>query len=185
MAEKVKSLFKSLLKKFDTLHSELAAQESSKIKAGDYNSAQSLLSDLKTVAKYRTKVEELSKGWQLNTSFPEQAKITKKKGPDNTLKMHHFKRPILEFLSKQPVGRAKSSEVMEHLKARMKMMFTVADTESDKHNCPKWQKAANFCRLTLKHEGLIKEPAKFDRGFWEITEQGRAWVATQEAEITK
>lgn len=66
---------------------------------------------------------------------------------------------------------------MEHLKNRMETMFTEADTEPDKHKCPKWQKAANFCRLTLKHEGLIKVPAQSDRGFWEITEQGRAWVA--------
>lgn len=75
MAEKIKSLFMNLLKEFNALHAELATQESAKIEAGDYDSARSLLSDLKTVAKYRIKVEELSKGWQLNTSFSEHKKI--------------------------------------------------------------------------------------------------------------
>lgn len=181
MAEKIKSLFKSLLRELEILHTDYAAKESEKVKAGDYDAAQALISDLKTIADYRAKVDELAKNWQLKTSVLSNRKDAEQINRAEPLRMPHFKRPILEALCELG-GKAKSKDVLVLVEQKIGNKFTEADKELDKQKSPKWQKTANFERLNLKHEGLISAP---DRGIWEITEQGLAWLKSKEAEQLK
>jgi hypothetical protein len=83
-----------------------------------------------------------------------------------------YDQPILEALIAGG-GRAAKSEVLAVVGRSLSDRFLPADREM-MGNEERWQKRAQFRRLKLVQQGLIRSDSP--RGVWEITDSGRAAV---------
>src|SRR5260370_37767220 len=81
--------------------------------------------------------------------------------------------PILMVLTELG-GSAKVKEVLKRLEQPMKEALKKADYEPLKDGAPRWHKGANFARLLMVQQGLLKKDSP--RGLWEITEAGRTFL---------
>ena len=77
--------------------------------------------------------------------------------------------PILRILSEKE-GRAPKRELLDELGVRISDQLLPADHEM-MGNEERWRKRAQFVRLALIKQGLMK--ADSPRGVWEITDEGR------------
>ncbi|MCX7964842.1 MAG: hypothetical protein D6691_12580 [Candidatus Hydrogenedentota bacterium] len=92
-----------------------------------------------------------------------------------------FRKPILEALVKLG-GKAPVSDVLLLVREQMRPYFKPADWAPLASNptTSRWRNAAQWCRLFLVQEGLLKEDSP--RGIWEITEAGREWLKHETSE---
>lgn len=82
-------------------------------------------------------------------------------------------------------GSADKNAVLERVYAEMQGDLNEHDLQSvpSDPSRPRWRVTAEWCRNTLRMEGLIR--AGSPKGLWEITEAGRAWVEAQQAESSR
>ena len=85
-----------------------------------------------------------------------------------------YRIPILEALDERG-GRAPKREALDAVGKKVAGQLLEADHEI-MGNEPRWKKRAQFMRLRLIQEGLMEQGSP--RGLWEITDAGRALVAS-------
>jgi Mrr N-terminal domain len=61
---------------------------------------------------------------------------------------------------------------LRRVEQKMKGKLTQLDHSKTKSGVPRWQVYARWLRVRLVHEGLLGG----ERGYWEITEAGRAYL---------
>jgi hypothetical protein len=83
-----------------------------------------------------------------------------------------FRRPILEAVVELG-GKARVPEVLRHVEQKMEGKLTRVDHSKTKSGLPRWQVYARWLRMRLVHEGLLSGG---ERGYWEITAEGRAFL---------
>ena len=89
-----------------------------------------------------------------------------------------YRVPILIVLVEMG-GGGQTAEVLDKVYARMKDQLNEYDHQllnSEPHD-PRWRNSAQWCRNTMRIEGLIVEGSP--HGVWEISEVGRTWLAMQ------
>jgi len=97
--------------------------------------------------------------------------------PGSVLPIKAYWVPILQVLVEKE-GAAHSNDVIDALEARMAEMFTERDREPLRSGGIRWRNRARFARLRMKEAGLLSDSSH--RGVWEITPQGRAFLALEE-----
>jgi len=86
-----------------------------------------------------------------------------------------FRRPILETIIELG-GRGEAKKIVELVGKKMSKEMTLGDFSENCDGSSKWEKAVNFQRLTMVHDGLLKNNSQ--RGIWEITDNGKEWLST-------
>jgi hypothetical protein len=108
--------------------------------------------DSKIIEKPKIKIERLPKGLKTPNQF--------------------YRRPILESLYELG-GRANAKDVLRVLEGKIKSHLNEYDLQRLKSSPElRWHKTANFVRLSLKQEGLLKDDSP--RGVWELSEKGKS-----------
>ncbi len=88
--------------------------------------------------------------------------------------------PILRVL-KEMGGSGKSVEVVERVGQIMEPILRDVDYELLKDRQPRWKKTANWARLKMVNDGLLRSGSP--RGLWEISEEGLAFLSNETAEV--
>jgi hypothetical protein len=89
-------------------------------------------------------------------------------------------RPILAALARRG-GAATASEVLDDIEREFADRLTEADLQPlpSKSMVVRWRNTAQWARNTLVEQGLMKRPRR--RGLWEISEEGLAWLKSEES----
>jgi len=87
-----------------------------------------------------------------------------------------FRIPILRSLVALG-GRAQGREVLERVYEQVEPLLSEYDRLPLDSGDLRWRKAAHFQRLQMVQEGLLERHSP--RGIWEISDEGRAWLARQ------
>ncbi len=140
---------------------------------GDTPRARELVEVAERLRTLQGKVEELQRGW-LEASPPVSPKTRSPRRKGRLPKglrtpEEAFRRPILEALVELG-GRAPAKEVLDLVEHKMRDKLTPYDWERLRGNKVRWRNTAQWCRNTLREEGLLKGDSP---GVWEITEKGR------------
>ena len=152
----------------------------------DYDAASQLAGSGKAITTFREKVAGLRREWEGITTV--QAKTAEE---DEAIEAERrnlgrlqrgvrtpeeaYYTPILKALV-QMGGKVKVSEVLDHVEPILKGTLTSVDYEplSSNKDMPRWRNAAQWARLTMVNNGLLKSDSA--RGTWEITDVGRQQV---------
>jgi hypothetical protein len=89
-----------------------------------------------------------------------------------------YRRPILEALVELG-GSSELHAVLDRVYAKMKPQLNGHDLAALPSDgvTPRWQNTAQWARNALREGGYLKDGSP--HGVWEISEQGRAWLAEQ------
>jgi hypothetical protein len=90
--------------------------------------------------------------------------------------------PILELLD-EAGGGARGSDVIDALEGRLSGDLGPRDHDVLSMGEVRWRNRARFARLRMKERGLISSDSP--RGIWEITDDGRAYLANQRDQRAK
>jgi len=181
----VNEAFEILLEEIEAAADALNEEGAEAFRAGDYDKAKSAIEKATRLAEFREKVKALQKEWLgLFAEAPRRKRRTSRKAkrrlprglrtPEDA-----FRRPILETLAELG-GAAPIGEVLDRVEHKMKGVLNEYDREplpSDPRSI-RWRNTAQWCRNTLVREGLMKADSPY--GVWEISEQGRKWLAKQD-----
>ncbi len=177
----VTTAFEMLLEKIELVANKLNEQGAEAFKAGDYDAANRAIEQATQVAKFRDKVRSLKEKWQLLiTGYPPGARrICRKSGarlPRGVRTSEEaFRIPILESLVELG-GKASVGDVLDLVGQKMKDVLTSYDQEElpSTPGTIRWRNTAQWCRLTLVREGLLKPDSP--QGIWEISDAGRKYL---------
>jgi hypothetical protein len=97
--------------------------------------------------------------------------------PGSLLPLTAYWVPILRILD-EAGGAAPSGDVLEALDERMGDMFTKKDREQISSGAIRWRNRARFARLRMKERNLLSGTSQ--HGVWEITDEGREYLAQSE-----
>ena len=97
--------------------------------------------------------------------------------PGSILPEREYWQPILSILV-EAGGSGAANDVINALWERMKGAFKPLDLERLDMGEVRWRNRARFARLRMTQLGLLD--ASSPRGIWEITEEGRAYLAAAE-----
>jgi len=103
-----------------------------------------------------------------------EATPTRKKRAADRTPREAFRRPILEAVEELG-GKDRVAAVLKRVEQKMKHKLTPVDYSKTKSGLPRWSVYARWMRLGLVHQGLLRG----ERGYWEITEKGRAYLKGQ------
>lgn len=152
----------------------------------NYERAQAAIEQGKQLNDFRNELAVMEERWRyLSGRFeiePEEAKVVRstrrnlgqveygRRTPEDA-----FRLPILRALIASG-GSGKTRDVLKRVREMMKDSLTKVDYESvpSKPGYPRWQKAAQWARIALVNEGLMKNDSP--RGIWEISEAGQKYV---------
>lgn len=182
----VNEAFEILLEEIEAVANALNEEGAQALRAGDYEKAKSAIEEATRLAEFREKVKGLQKEWV--GLFASEPRARKGKGrrksrarlprglrtPEDA-----FRRPILETLVELG-GSAPIGEVLNRVEQKMKGALNQYDYEplpSDSRS-PRWRNTAQWCRNTLVREGLMKSDSPY--GVWEISDEGRRWLMSQD-----
>jgi len=174
--------FEILMEEVEEVANGLNSEGAAAFESGDYDRARQIIEDATRLADFRQKVKALQQEWQ--TSFPavprkKVSRTSKGRLPKGLRTPDHaFREPILQSLVELG-GSAEMSVVLERVGKKMRRQLNEYDMEptpSDPKST-RWRNTAQWCRLTLVREGLMKSDSP--RGVWEITDSGR--MAVREA----
>jgi hypothetical protein len=85
--------------------------------------------------------------------------------------------PILKIVV-EAGGAARATEVIEVLGRELADRLKPADNQRLNTGETRWKNRARFARLRMKEQGLLSSTA--GRGIWEITDEGRRFLASRE-----
>jgi len=84
-----------------------------------------------------------------------------------------YRLPILQALTELG-GRGDTNEILERVYEKMKDVLVSFDLEKLSTGIPRWNNTANWERLKMIKDGLLKNDSP--RGIWEITEKGEIYL---------
>lgn len=156
---------------------------------GDYGTAEAVLDFAKRLLAFTKKVEGLGKEWEgleklRDDATPEVQEIVSKRffgriGKGEITPHMAFCRPILEVLVEMG-GGGKTKTVLDRVGEKMKGILKPKDYEylqsTGKHI--RWRNTAQWARDDMANQdGRMKK--KTVTGYWEISDKGRAWLASK------
>jgi len=98
----------------------------------------------------------------------------KRATPGSILPEKAYWRPILGIID-EAGGSMAATDVIEAVWDRLHMQMTPRDLERQRLGEMRWRNRVRFARLRLKDRGLLSDSSP--RGIWEITEEGRSYLA--------
>lgn len=167
---------------FDILAEELGEQLSAMrgvvgraVQAADYDSAQEALSRAKSLDALIEELADLRR--RALALVGKDAQATPRLQPGLKTPQDAYRRPVLQALVELG-GRAAIGDVLERVYEQMKGQLNDHDLSTlASGDTPRWRNTAQWARNTMREEGLIV--AGSPHGVWEISDQGRAWLAEQ------
>lgn len=93
--------------------------------------------------------------------------------PGSILPVGDYWLPILSILV-EVGGSAPANDVIGALEERMGEVLKDPDRQTLRNGEVRWRNRARFARLRMKERGLLSDSSQ--RGIWEITELGRAYL---------
>jgi restriction system protein len=177
----VNTAFEMLLEKIELLANQLNEQGAEAFKAGDYDGARCAAEQATQLADFREKVKSLKKEWELlNAGQLTRPRTSRRTRPERLARdlrtpEEAFRIPILESLVELG-GKASVREVLDLVGQKMKDVLTSYD-QAELPSTPgtiRWRNTAQWCRLTLVREGLLKPDSP--QGIWEISDAGRKYL---------
>ncbi len=99
----------------------------------------------------------------------------KRATPGSILPEKAYWRPILAIID-EAGGSMAATDVIEAVWGRLHTQMTPRDLERQRLGEMRWRNRVRFARLRLKDRGLLSDTSP--RGIWEITEEGRSYLAT-------
>ncbi len=166
----------------DEVESEVAVLNrlgSAAFAEGQHERAAQILRRVEAVTAFRSKLNALRKEWEaLGCSGGEhESQVTPARlARGLRTREEAYFRPILQTLIDLG-GRAPMGDVLARVHQAMKDRLSKVDYDgmpSDART-PRWRKTAQWARMALVEQGLIKRGSP--RGVWEISEEGRDAVA--------
>ena len=94
--------------------------------------------------------------------------------PPKWIPQTEFALPILRVLVEMG-GRGETKPVLAKIEEAMASRFGDGDRERLDKGGIRWKKNAQFGADILKRKGLLKQTADSGKGWWEVSEQGRAY----------
>jgi len=176
----VEAAFGTLLEEIEGLIDDLNRTGAQAFGRGSLEKASSILEQAKTLTDFHTRLGLMRKEW--TSLYPARAEELKKEVSRRDLgrlqagmrtREEEYVVPILAALSEMG-GSAKMAQALDRVHELMKGVFKPVD-EKPLASDPKsrrWRNAAQWARLTMMHEGLLK--AESPRDVWEMTEAGRS-----------
>jgi len=92
-------------------------------------------------------------------------------GAGQRTQQEFFRRPMLEAIAELG-GKAQVTTVLQRVKQKMSGRLTELDLSKVNSGVPRWEVYARWLRVRLVEEGLLGG----ERGYWQITEKGRAYL---------
>jgi len=105
------------------------------------------------------------------------AATTSRAAPGSILPEREYWRPILAVVA-EAGGSMAATDVIEAVWERLQDRLTPRDLERQRLGEMRWRNRVRFARLRMKERGLLSDTSP--RGVWEITEAGRAYLASGE-----
>lgn len=173
--------FEMLLEQVEESIGSLNERGAGAFRFGDYEGARHLLGDAEGITYFRQKVKALQGEWQALfynqnnalASDPDPAAATPRglRTPEEK-----FRLPILESLIELN-GSGSYEQVLELVEQKLEAVINDYDCESlpGDPKMLRWKNTAIWCRNTLVREELLMPDTQ--PGVWQISEQGREWVA--------
>lgn len=173
--------FEMLLEQVEESIGSLNERGAGAFRFGDYEGARHLLGDAEGITYFRQKVKGLQSEWQALfynqnnalASDPDPAAPAPRglRTPEEK-----FRLPILESLIELD-GSASYEQVLELVEQKLEAVINDYDCESlpGDPKMLRWKNTAIWCRNALVREELLTPDTQ--PGIWQISEQGRAWVA--------
>lgn len=166
----VSELFGMLLEEIDTVVKALNESGAEAFLQGNYEEASRIAEKAQKVGEFRERVLVLKGEWEALFSPPEEGKGGKRiwgmRTPESA-----FRQPILEALVELG-GSARTSEVLSLVEKKMIGTLNEHDYQRLRSGSIRWQNTAQWCRLKMVREGLLKQDSPM--GIWEISDRGRA-----------
>lgn len=98
--------------------------------------------------------------------------------PGSILPVGDYWLPILSIIV-EAGGSAHANDVIDALEGRMSDALKDRDRETLRNGEVRWRNRARFARLRMKERGLLSNTSQ--RGLWEVTEAGRAYLEHRQA----
>jgi hypothetical protein len=114
-------------------------------------------------------------GTVVRAAAPGEAAGSGRASPGSILPEKAYWRPILAIID-EAGGSMAATDVIEAVWDRLHTQMTPRDLERQRLGEMRWRNRVRFARLRLKDRGLLSDSSP--RGIWEITEEGRSYLAT-------
>ena len=185
--DRVSVQFESLLRAIKSVADAIDEEGVQAFRRHDYEKANRIVEQARWLGTFQKKVEALQKEW---STFWASTRPTAReiRTPGRRLSSEvrtpeeAFELPILETLVELE-GRAYAGEVLARVEAKMKDALTPYDYQPVPSGSElRWRNAARWCRKDLVDKGLMVRDSP--RGIWEISEEGRRWLAGQKGRRT-
>ncbi len=180
----VEAAFELLIEQVDREIELVNARVNDALQARDYGKAHQATDEAESLKSLRDKLEELRRKWHTLRSGqrrrPQKAarrSLGKARRGARTPEEAYYV-PILSALVELG-GGGKVHEVLQRVEAKMKPILKPIDYQSlpSSSGTARWSNAAQWARMNLMRRGLMKNTGR--RGFWEISSEGRVWLAKE------
>jgi len=179
----VEAAFALLIEQVDCELERVNEEVSKASRAQDYGRVRQAADEAEWLKSFRGRLESLGREWRTRPSgkrrradrdqrrrsvrLPRGAKTPEEK----------YYQPILSALVELG-GRGKVREVLRRVEEKMKPLLQQVDYELlPSGRQVRWCNTAEWARKQLVERGLMK--ADSPKGLWEISSEGKTWVATQ------
>jgi restriction endonuclease Mrr len=105
---------------------------------------------------------------------PSALEVSRRAAPGSILPEQAYWRPILAIID-EAGGSMAATDVIEAVWDRLHDQFRPRDLERQRLGEMRWRNRVRFARLRMKERGLLSDSSP--RGVWEITEEGRRYLA--------
>lgn len=116
-------------------------------------------------------------GERKRTGAARPAQAAGRAAPGSILPEKAYWRPILSVIA-EAGGHMAATDVIEAVWDRLRDQLTARDLERQGLGEMRWRNRVRFARLRMKERGLLSEDSP--RGVWEITDEGRRYLAQAE-----
>ncbi len=173
---------RNVLEAFDLLLDELKGEIATVNRAGGaaqaaghLAEAEQALARAKALGAIRQELEGIRERVKRLVGAPDPDRRAIKEDDAHATPTDSYRTPILHALVSLG-GSAPVQAVLDHVEREMEGRFVRLDLDPLRSNpeSVRWRNRAQWCRLRLKHEGLLRQDSA--RGVWEITEAGRKWL---------
>jgi len=183
----VEAAFEMLLEEIETEIDFVNSVGSKSFENRDYERAKEALEHAAKLTVFRDSTAALRKEWatvsELEIDEEDQAERTRRQNLGRLqrgvrTREEAYNEPILQVLTAMD-GSGKVADVLDRVGKLMKPVLKDVDYEplASDPNIPRWRNAAQWARNSMVKEGLLKNNSP--RGIWEISEQGKDWLAKQ------
>ncbi len=185
--DRVSVQFASLLRAIKSVADAIDEEGVQAFRRHDYEKANRIVEQARWLGTFQKKVEALQEEW---STFWASTRPTAReiRTPGHRISREvrtpeeAFELPILETLVEFG-GRASVAEVLARVKAKMKDALTPYDYQPLPSGSElRWRNTARWCRKKLVQKGLMVRGSP--HGIWEISDEGRRWLAEQKGRQT-